>query len=431
VVPNLWGAVIGRPGQLKSPAVNEAMKPLKKLAAEAGEEFKDTKADTEAAAQILQPNQRALKTNAQAAAKKNDDGKLTEIQADLSELNRSLEDAVITKRRYIVNDATVEMVGVLLNENPRGLLLHRDELSGWLRSMDKVGREGDREFYLESWNGSGSHSYDRIGRGSLDVEALTLSVFGTIQPGKLQSYINGALRTGAGDDGLLQRMQVMVWPEIFGSWKNVDRRPNSEARDRANQVFEGLDNLNPETIGADEGYGDIPGLHFNDEAQAVFDEWRDILEQRVRSEEMATTPAYESHLSKYRSLMPSLALIFHLVDVVSIGVTGAVSRKATLKAAAWCDFLEAHAQKVYAAELNDELAAAHSLLEKIKAGAIGDEATVRDICRSQWAGITTADAVWSGLRILTKSNIVKIEERQTRGRPSDVILIHPDMKRAA
>ena len=48
-----------------------------------------------------------------------------------------------------LNDPTVEKLRELLKDNPRGLLLIRDELSGLLRSFDKQGREGDREFYLE------------------------------------------------------------------------------------------------------------------------------------------------------------------------------------------------------------------------------------------------------------------------------------------
>ena len=31
VVPNLWGGVVGRPGTMKSPAIEEAFRPLKQL----------------------------------------------------------------------------------------------------------------------------------------------------------------------------------------------------------------------------------------------------------------------------------------------------------------------------------------------------------------------------------------------------------------
>lgn len=38
-----------------------------------------------------------------------------------------------TRQRLIVNDASVEKLGELLNENPNGMLLARDELIGWMR----------------------------------------------------------------------------------------------------------------------------------------------------------------------------------------------------------------------------------------------------------------------------------------------------------
>jgi hypothetical protein len=39
--PNLWGAVVGRPSLLKSPALAEVMKPLGRLVAEAYEEYQE------------------------------------------------------------------------------------------------------------------------------------------------------------------------------------------------------------------------------------------------------------------------------------------------------------------------------------------------------------------------------------------------------
>jgi putative DNA primase/helicase len=41
-------------------------------------------------------------------------------------------------KRYLVNDATVEKLGELLNHNPNGLLLFRDEVSGFLHTMDQA-----------------------------------------------------------------------------------------------------------------------------------------------------------------------------------------------------------------------------------------------------------------------------------------------------
>jgi hypothetical protein len=95
----------------------------------------------------------------------------------------------------------------------------------------------------------------------------------------------------------------------------VDRWPDVEAKNRAYEVFRRLDALNPKNLGAhgkdEEG---IPAVRFTEDAQEVFDQWRDELEVRLRSTELP--PALESHLAKYRSLMPSLALIFQLIEFV-------------------------------------------------------------------------------------------------------------------
>jgi hypothetical protein len=37
-IPNVWGAFIGRPGMLKSPAMGEALKPIHRLEAEAAKD---------------------------------------------------------------------------------------------------------------------------------------------------------------------------------------------------------------------------------------------------------------------------------------------------------------------------------------------------------------------------------------------------------
>lgn len=425
VVPNLWGAIIGRPGVLKSPAMAEAMKPLQRLAKEAGDEFKASAAARQAETDVIKLKIAALKDQGRAAAK--GDGDLAAIQADLASLNAALGGVETFERRFIVNDPTVEKVGELLNQNPRGLLLVRDELSGWLRNLNKAGREGDREVYLEAWNGTNHYIYDRIGRGTLKIEALTLSIFGTIQPGKLRSYIAGALAGGGGDDGLLQRFQLIVWPDQGSEWKNVDRFPDTEAKNRALGVFRGLDALNPATVCAEMG-DDIPALRFSPEAQELFNQWREKLEKRLRGAGMEATPAFESHLAKYRSLMPSLALIFQLVETVNGDARRGVDLAAARSAAAWCDFLEGHARKIYAAELTPDITAAHGLADKIKVGAIVNGSTVRDIYRREWSGLSKPEAVWDGIQLLQGRNWVRVGKQRTEGRPSGVIELHPDLR---
>ena len=42
--------------------------------------------------------------------------------------------------RYLVNEATIEKVHVILKENPQGVLYLRDELSGWMVQLEQRGR---------------------------------------------------------------------------------------------------------------------------------------------------------------------------------------------------------------------------------------------------------------------------------------------------
>ncbi len=64
----------------------------------------------------------------------------------------------------------------------------------------------------------------------------------------------------------------------------------------------------------------------SDDERELFDGWRADLEHRLRAEE--DHPVLLSHLAKYRSLLPSLALLFHLIDGVDTGRRGPVSRAA-------------------------------------------------------------------------------------------------------
>lgn len=96
------------------------------------------------------------------------------------------------QRRYTANDSTVEKLGELLNENSNGLLLVRDELGGWLATIQSEEGSVARAFYLECFDGKGSFTYDRIGRGTIFIESCCLSLIGGIQPSRIASLVSAA-----------------------------------------------------------------------------------------------------------------------------------------------------------------------------------------------------------------------------------------------
>lgn len=431
-VPNLWGAVVARPGWMKSAAVAEAFRPLGRLAKNARAAYEERAEQVAVTRERIEAEIDATKRRLREAAR--NDEPLDAFEAALLEQRRALTEAVASERRYLTHDATVEKLGELLRENPRGMLVLRDELSGWLRALDKAGREGDREFFLEAWNGTGSFTTDRIGRGTVHIPALTVSVFGGIQPGKLRPLVEAAVDGGAGDDGLLQRLQLLVWPDRLGPWQKPAGWPDAAARDRAAAVFAGLDALTPSAVGAEADGDGIPCLRFTPGAQAIFDRWRDELEARLRSEELDDSPGFAAHLAKYRSLMPTLALVVHLVELVDGRVAGVnrgpVGEPAARLAAAWCEFLELHARKLYAVELAGGAAAARALADKIAVGAVVDGQSVRELYRAHWAGLATPERVLLALTTLAELGWVWIETvtAEGRGRPSQVVRLHPELR---
>ena len=335
VIANLWGLLIGRPGIMKSPPMKEVLKALLRLEVRAAEEYAEAMRNAQEKAIVVAARQKATQIEKTVKRGGADPNKMA---ADLL----AEQERPPTRRRYIVNDSTVEKLGIIFNENPNGVMEYRDEIQGLLRGLNKPGREDSRAFYLECWDGDGRFTCDRVGRGTLNIEACCLSLLGTIQPGPLQSYQFSAAAGGQGDDGLLQRFQLAVWPDVSREWVNVDEWPDRDARDRAYEIVERLANLDPWEVDAqpDECDG-IAFLRFDANAQSAFDEWRGVLEQTLRAGTLP--PALESVLAKYRSLIPSMALLTHLAD----GGRGPVPLPCLDKAVGWGRYLFGHARRIY------------------------------------------------------------------------------------
>lgn len=257
VVPNLWGLIVGRPGVMKSPALGEVLKPLHRLESTEREQWQAAHEAWELDTKVAELAGKANEKQAAAVAAK-DPAKARTL---LTPIDQPTEP---TMRRYVVNDSTVEALADLLVENPWGVLVYRDEVHGLLCSMDRQGQEGARGFYLTGYDGNQGHAVDRIGRGHSYVPRVCMAMLGGIQPGKVQSYVREAVNGGAGDDGLLQRFGLAVWPDVEREFKLVDRWPDTPAKQAAWAVFERLNGLLPATD------DDPQEWRFSPEAQAIF-----------------------------------------------------------------------------------------------------------------------------------------------------------------
>jgi putative DNA primase/helicase len=417
VIANQWGMLVGRPGVLKSPAMGEALRPLDGLATVAEERLRKELISYEvtAASAKLRRDE-----NLKQAAKILHKDRKANVSALLE------EEQILTPptlKRYIANDTNVASLGALLQQNPNGLLVFRDEIVSLLDTLDREEYVSERGFYLTGWAGDSRYTFDRIGRGlHLSIDGVCLSMLGSTQPGRISQYLARAIRGGRGDDGLIQRFGLMVWPDVSSEWKHVDRWPDRDAKTKAMRLFERLDGLDWRTIGAKRDHGNeegLPYLRFGTDAYDLFTDWHTNLERRLRSGEMHV--ALEAHLAKYRKLVPGLSLICHLAD----GWTGPVGVTAVRRAIAWAAYLETHAKRAYGSVTAASADTAKSILAKIRSGHLKTEFRSRDVWRPGWSRLTDRDAVNAGLALLVDYDWLSTWKIETAGRPSTLFRLNP------
>jgi len=417
VIPNLWGVVVGRPGVMKSPALSEVLRPLDRLDIDARQKFGEMVDGHNAAKKVNELSAKDAERKAADLVKKGSKAEAEQLLRDTP-----TDDAGPAQRRYKVTDTTVEALGEILIDNPWGTLAYRDELNGLLRCLDKEGQEGARAFYLQGYDGNQNYTFDRIGRGKyLHIPAVCIAMLGGIQPGKLEAYIRDAVKGGAGDDGLLQRFGLLVWPDVAGEWINVDRWPDTPAKNLAYETFRRLDNLEPDTS-TDEPE---PAAHrFDDDAQEIFEAWRAELEAELRAGDHH--PAMESHLSKYRKLVPAIALVCALADRETT-----VSKVSLLRALGWIEYLRSHAARAYGAGTRADTQAATALLKRIRRGDVVSGFKARDIYMKGWSHLSSADDARHAAEMLADLQYLRRVDVSTGtngGRPTTSYLIHPSVR---
>ena len=194
--PNLWFGSVGDSGDGKSPGTDSLFRHvLPELERRMCRDFPDLHREWKAAAEAQTAASEQWKVavrKAQKEAKKPPPPPADPLQEPESPRLRQ-------------NDVTIERVATLLAyAAPKGLLMVRDELAGFLLGMTAY-NDAARPFWLEAYGGR-SYRVERQKAPPIVVLHMTVSWFGTIQPEKLADVMSDA------DDGLLARFG-WVWPE--------------------------------------------------------------------------------------------------------------------------------------------------------------------------------------------------------------------------
>lgn len=198
---NLFVSLVGAPASGKTPAEAPIFRLLHKLEDYHNRGFDQSLNDYQERLSIAKKALKTWEKAVEAATANNEPIPPKPKEAQLPERP--------TRHRMIVQDATVEQFIKIQQENPRGVLLARDELTGWLSSMTryKGGSGTDRPFWLEAHAG-GPYTVDRVKHSDdpIKVPRLGVTILGGIQPDKLKRIVDDD------DDGLVARF-LYLWPQ--------------------------------------------------------------------------------------------------------------------------------------------------------------------------------------------------------------------------
>lgn len=353
--PVLWAITVAPSGERKSPGWGMAIGPLMELQADLDD---------------------AHKAELKEWKKKDKDERGDEPPGPLS---------------FVTSDATIEAVGEMLRDNPRGVLLSRDELDAWFQSMTKYKGGGggtDRANWLELHR-AGLLKVNRITRerGSLLVRRAMASVCGTIQPSVLAKAIGGSDSMAS---GLAARFLLAMPPKQKREWTEAEL--SDPTHDRYQELMGGL--LKLELLDGVKRKPHVLGLSTSAKQMWVewFNEWGEV-QHDAEGEQAACFAKIEAYSAR-------LALIHHVVNYAAAEVNdrtaiGTSSMRAGIELARW---FANEATRIYMMfrETEDERDL-RRLVEWIKAPTRDGVTTVRDLQKSNSKRYSSADLAKAAL----------------------------------
>ncbi|KKM14902.1 hypothetical protein LCGC14_1701420, partial [marine sediment metagenome] len=304
------------------------------------------------------------------------------------------------------DDTTVEALAVLLRNQWRGLLMVRDELSGWLGSFDRYthGKGGDVAKWLEMFGGR-PMVVDRKSAGVLYVPRAAVSIAGGIQPDTLRRALGREHR----ENGLAARL-LLAWPPRRAKrWTEADIPPEAEAVLEA--VFAQLYGLQPTIDGSGDACPVV--IRLTPEGERAWIEF-----YNTHAEEQAElTGGLSAAWSKLEGYAARLALTVHLVRWAAgdtrLADPEAVDEVSVAAGVALSQWFKGEARRVYAMLGESEQdRQQRQLVDRIRRN--GGSVTVRELTRAsrQFQPAAKAEAA---LEELAQTGLGQWEDLSTSG----------------
>ena len=196
--------------------------------------------------------------------------------------------------RTVIQDCTVERLGALLSENPKGLLMAENELKGWFDGFTRYSPGSAASYWLNFFDGA-TTVVDRIGRPSIGLNHPLVSVTGTSQP----AVMGKLLDADAWSSGLAPRLIIAMPPVDFVLYRSPPKviAGQAEYEDILTFCATNLDGV---------------GLELNFDT-AAYEMWETDLNTRKRHAFYNTSGSRRAHLSKIEAIPARWSLIHHVL----------------------------------------------------------------------------------------------------------------------
>lgn len=250
----------------------------------------------------------------------------------------------------LANDATVEAINRLLQANARGILLYRDEIKGWIASMNQYRKGADEAFWLENWSNS-TIIVNRVGAETLFIEKPFCSVIGAIQPGILKKLAEG----GKDLDGFVARL-LFAFPDDAKKTPYSKMRPDPELMAVWTYVVNWLHGLPSIMVEPSDRYGDWDiqsvKIGLTQEAQDLYEQFYNRNAEAINQTDDEVVDAI---FGKFDSYCLRLALIIEFLEFATQGIDDIrieecaerkISKESMTRAINLCKYFQRSALKV-------------------------------------------------------------------------------------
>ena len=393
--PALWILLVGPPSANKTPPLTPITEILKEIERDEGEGFDPIRRAYETKRQAAKEARSAWEAAVEKAVKAAIAVPEKPPAADEPEEPRP--------PKIVVGNPTIEAMVPILKHSPRGVVLVRDELAGFIGNFDKYGGSGDAAFWLERYDG-GPFSSERVKSGNIGGDIGLASIVGGIQPERLAELL-----FDRPDDGLVSRW-LMIYPEPV---PRVWSTPEADM-ERLRLALRRLRRL---SVDIEAGVLTPRIVPIADDAADIFSRW--WIDNGAAGE--ATAGFQAGSLGKGPGVVLRLALVLEFLEWAWIGGQEPTSvSKASVAAA--IGLFEGYflpcSSRVFARTTRDQIGAAASMLAK-QIRRRGERVVNAKAIQREWRlpGLSSAEPVKAALAKLAMGGWVRKVPPLGRGRP--------------